>query len=351
MDIYAVTAQEEGLRAARLFMETAQRPVIVHLSDTFTGTYDMAVRLLEIVRPDLTIHTGDMADEYKAGRIEAHIPDYCAHVPGFLRQIERLSNQVWLTPGNNDIPSVLAEHGAHTTLWPNGARVEAFGVRIELDHYPIPVTTGVDFAMYGHGPTDDLRYPLPDAPENVIYLNGNFHFTIIETKTKRFVRIPFRWRGRYRRLFFACCIDEMQKETSRRKARYLAKTLLETRFSGCILYAESHGAWETANELAQHLMKQPHAECNDARMFEAPLETLLTDEKDILFIGDRAKTQMAVESMLRKCKWKPERIPECVPGCLSIFRIVDYVSLACHVLQLHDCAHMPMSLAGQFNSH
>lgn len=350
MDIYAVTAKEEGLRAARLFMETAQRPVILHLSDTFTGAYDMVVRLLEIVRPDLTIHTGDMADEYKAGRIEAHISDYCAHVPCFLRQIERLSDRVWLTPGNNDVPSVLADHGAHTTLWPNGARTEAFGVHMELDHYPIPVTTGVDFAFYGHGPTDDLRYPLPDAPGNVIYLNGNFYFTIIEAKTKRFVRIPFRWLGRYKRLFFACCIDDMPKEASRRKARYLVKTLLEKQFSGGIVYAKSPGARETANELAKHMMKQPHTECGDARMFDVSLETLLEDEKDVLFISDRAGTQTTVENLLRRCKWQPERIPACVPGGLSIFRIVDYASPACHVLQLHDCAHMPMPLASKFDA-
>lgn len=346
MDIYTLWNEEAGLRAAKAFMESVRRPVIVHLSDTFTGSYDMALRLLEIVRPELTIHTGDMADEFKAGRIEAHVPDYRAHVPAFLAQIERLSGRVWLTPGNNDVPDVLANHGENTTVWPNGARAEAFGVRMELDHYPIPVTTGVDFAIYGHGPTDDLRYPLPDAAENVVYLNGNFFFTLIEAKTRRFVRIPFRWPGRYRRLYFACCPAEVQDDPARRKVRYLAKALMEKRFTGKILHADVPGATETARELAQRL-DVPQVQRGDVQTFDAPLSALLEEETDVLFIGDAAQTQDASERMLRKCKWQPDTMPASVPGSLSVFRIVDYVSLACHALQLSDCAHMPMALAGR----
>lgn len=344
MDCYTLWEEEEGLRAAREFMESAQRPVILHISDTFIGCYNMAKRILDIVRPDLTIHTGDMADDFKAGRLEEHVPGYRAHVPGLIAYMEEKSDRVWLTPGNNDVADVLNAHGENTTVWPNGARTEAFGVKMELDHYPIPITRDVDFAIYGHGPTDDLRYPLPDVPgEETVYLNGNFFWTIIEAKTKRFIRIPYRWPGQYRRVFIAAGEADFADRRARNRARYVAKALGERRFNGTIAYTAAPGAKETALDIAQTLGLDDIAAFDDLRALDLPLDTLLEKPDDYLLVGSAEQAQAATELMLSKCRLQPQA-PQSVPGSLSVFRIVKYIGTVCHPLQLNACTHIPMFL-------
>ena len=179
------------VRDVRAFMASASGPFILHLSDTATDQYPLAQALLEAVRPRLAVHTGDMADEFKVGRVVAHLPGYRAALPTLLDAIERCSGRVICTPGNNDDFSAL-EDRAKIAVVPNGARIEELGVRMELDHIAVPATWGVDFALYGHGPTDDLRYSLPDEPDAPVYLNGNYFWTVIDAPTKRFLRVPCR---------------------------------------------------------------------------------------------------------------------------------------------------------------
>lgn len=132
-------------------------------------------------------------------------------------------------------------------------------------------------------------------------------------------------------------------------ASYLAKALLEKHFAGKILYTDAEGAAETARELAQRL-NAPYLRQDGVKALDVPLNMMLEEETDLLLIGDAAQTQDASAYMLRRCSWRPDTVPASVPGSLSAFRIVDYVSLACHALQLSDCAHMPMALAGRRQS-
>ena len=178
------------LEAAKEFRKTAIGKLIVHISDTDTKYYPFIAALLEAVGPALTIHTGDMADEYKAGRKPEDVPGYMRVVPELLDIMRRSSSEVWVVKGNNDRLEVL--EGSGIAVKPNGCRTQALGITMELDHVAIPAAFGVDFAIYGHGPTDDLRYPLEDIPGDTVYLNGNYFWSIIDSATKRFIRLPYR---------------------------------------------------------------------------------------------------------------------------------------------------------------
>ena len=67
------------------FLESIKGPFILHISDTPTSYYANIERLLKQIRPTLLIHTGDLADEYKVGRIPEHLPGYrsCCETPGY----------------------------------------------------------------------------------------------------------------------------------------------------------------------------------------------------------------------------------------------------------------------------
>ena len=254
------------VRDVRAFMASASGPFILHLSDTATDQYPLAQALLEAVRPRLAVHTGDMADEFKVGRVLAHLPGYRAALPTLLDAMERCSGRVICTPGNNDDFSAL-EDRAKIAVVPNGARIEELGVRMELDHIAVPATWGVDFALYGHGPTDDLRYSLPDEPDAPVYLNGNYFWTVIDAPTKRFLRVPCRPASPCQRILIARHgsvslssyagrpddpgrADPPITALGRRQARFLAQEIRRIRFEGRILCSPFTRALMTAQPVS-----------------------------------------------------------------------------------------------------
>lgn len=257
---------EACVSRARAFTAGLKGPFILHLSDTATDMYPLAEALLEAVRPQLAIHTGDMADEYKVGRIPEHLPGYRAALPALLDAMERYADRVICTPGNNDDFSLL-ENREKIRVVANGSRILEYGVRMELDHIAIPATWGVDFALYGHGPTDDLRYPLPDESDAPIYLNGNYFWTIIDAPTKRFLRVPCRPADRCMRILIArhghvaystytgqvndpCRADIPLSPLGMRQARYLAMEVRRLRFDGQILCSPFTRTLMTAQPVA-----------------------------------------------------------------------------------------------------
>ena len=261
-------------RAASAFAASCTHPIILHISDTETTLYPFAEAILSAVCPALTVHTGDMADEYKAGRLPEHVPGYLRFAPRMLDLMERYSGAVLWVKGNNDVTSI-AEGRRKVRVVPNLSRHTYFGVRMEVDHVAIPAAFGVDFALYGHGPTDDLRYPLPDAPEGTVYLNGNYFLTLIEGETRRFLRIPIRPAARVMRLVIVrhgqtCPAEYVNGDydlpradppitpVGVRQARFTAEEILRMRFDGRLICSPFSRTLQTITPIAQALGRPVH---------------------------------------------------------------------------------------------
>lgn len=172
------------------FRKTAQRPWILHISDTLTRTYPSVRAMVEALRPELVIHTGDMADECKVGRRPEDLPAYQTHVRSLMEGLCAHAGEVWVVPGNNDDPEFLRSLPGIRVITP-GSRVEVFGVRLALSHFQFEWIDGVDFALYGHGPTQDIHDPADNLPGGVQYLNGINQATLIEARTKAYCALPY----------------------------------------------------------------------------------------------------------------------------------------------------------------
>ncbi len=193
--------EKETVFKLKSFLDKASGKLIFHISDTSTELYPMLKELLDLVKPDTVIHTGDLADEYKVGRLDEHLEPYKAALVELAEILKAADCPVYVTPGNNDILSEIERLGFE--VLPNGSSLDVFGVKLRLDHTPIVSAYNVDFAVYGHGATEDLRIDRSNIDNGVVYLNGDFNWTVIDSSTKEFIEIPVRKKPKCVRIYVA----------------------------------------------------------------------------------------------------------------------------------------------------
>ena len=311
---------EDLMPEIRAFLASVTGKTVLHLSDTPTALYPAAETLVREIRPDVLIHTGDCADEHKAGRREADIPAYREAVPKLFAALTKYAGRVCVVSGNNDLPEVLSALPGVEVL-PEWSQLEVDGVRFEVSHFPNPASYGADFALYGHGSADDLRYGLPEEPDGPRYVNGNYEYALIDTGTKRILRIPYKENTRCMRLFI---VRHGQPETLAvvdgnpdlpkgdppltgdgvRQAKYLAMELQKRRFAGKIYSSPFLRALQTAQQTA--------------RMVGVPILV----EKNIREIAK--KTTLAPDFRGETIEEMKRRIPEITPECALAYPWWDH---------------------------
>ena len=83
-------------------------PKILHIGDTESLLYPYYIKLIEEVKPDIILHTGDMADEVKVGRIPGTECEYLTKIMVLLDAMQRSGARMIIVPGNNDLPREIA---------------------------------------------------------------------------------------------------------------------------------------------------------------------------------------------------------------------------------------------------
>ncbi len=174
----------------KIFAQRAKGPLILYISDTDTRQYPQLAQLLGWVRPGAIIHTGDSADEWKVGRKPEHREGYEAGLKALGEILQRANCPVYFTSGNNDDFVTLPKE---FNVVPNRTVIEVLGLRCYLTHMPPRVKINdVDFVLYGHTGNWDSHYPPQWELKPPIYLNGMFHWALIDSETKEFFVIPSR---------------------------------------------------------------------------------------------------------------------------------------------------------------
>ena len=176
---------------AKAFSDSVKGELILHISDTSTDKYPALKTLLQTVRPAVILHTGDAVDEFKVGRLEEHRAGYEAGFKDLMDILRSAECPLYFVSGNNDDLNLLQGETRATEL-PMHSELTLFGVRFLLDHYPVTDAGDVDFALTGHSGARDFHYPPQDREGEAIYLNGMFFWTLIDSATKQFLRLPCR---------------------------------------------------------------------------------------------------------------------------------------------------------------
>ena len=153
-----------------IFSLRSQR--ILHIGDTHTRDYAHYIKLVEKTKPDVIIHTGDMADEVKVGRIPGTRNEYISKIKLLLEVLGNSGARVIIVPGNNDLPDVIRRLLSTAEVYPVNSIVKIDGVECRVGHQVSRMTYDKRWSFYGHGFTgEDWEYSRND-PENECRFNA-----------------------------------------------------------------------------------------------------------------------------------------------------------------------------------
>ena len=124
---------------------------VLHIGDTHSATYPFYKHLIQMVKPDIIIHTGDTADEIKAGRIPEVREKYLERVAGLFEILKDSDSTVYWVPGNNDLPEEVAKMAPFLHILQPNDILDIEGQRICVSHSREQIKVDADIYLYGHG--------------------------------------------------------------------------------------------------------------------------------------------------------------------------------------------------------
>jgi len=146
--------------------------------------------LIEEVKPDIILHTGDMADEVKVGRIPGTEYEYISKIKHLLSVMNESGAQLIIVPGNNDLPDEIRRLSPKAEIYPVNTVIEIDGVECRIGHQVMKMTFDRKWAFYGHGLTGETWAPENNAVGSEIRLNVIHGSTVCSLGDGRFFRIP-----------------------------------------------------------------------------------------------------------------------------------------------------------------
>ncbi len=146
---------------------------LLHIGDIPLDGYPFIKKLIKKVGADIIVHTGDLCDNLKVGRIEADIPLYKEYIPSLVECMEKHADEVYIVHGNNDIAAYIREIATKSKVVEPNTIVNIFGKRFLLCHRVIDLEGDADVYLYGHGPTDDT-HSFYKEEDGKIYSNAFF---------------------------------------------------------------------------------------------------------------------------------------------------------------------------------
>ena len=165
---------EENMQAVYSLFNKNNGKKVLHIGDTESAEYGYYQRLIEGIKPDVIIHTGDIADELKAGRIESVRPYWEESAKAILKIMERSGARVIIVAGNNDLEEELRLFATTAEILPRNTVLDLYGKKVLLCHeiHRMDENAEADVFLYGHGLTGETRTPEDNARGNKRYFNA-----------------------------------------------------------------------------------------------------------------------------------------------------------------------------------
>ncbi len=161
---------------------------VLHVSDTPALLYSDLKKLIEKLKPDYIIHTGDLVDNIKLEMYPNRLKDYRRSLKKLGAIFEHSAASVYIALGNHDHLQSVKEIFPTAVVFSGPEHLEIEGVDFGISHYPPkPESDGHEaFYLFGH----DLT-ALSEKTEHGTYLNALEHIYIIELETKNIISLNY----------------------------------------------------------------------------------------------------------------------------------------------------------------
>jgi predicted MPP superfamily phosphohydrolase len=162
-------------------------PTLLHLSDTPTMLYPGIKKLIERLKPDYIIHTGDLVDNLKLELYPNRLKEYAGCLKKLSKILNASSAKLYLTIGNHDDLSTVKYLFGSAEIITEEKIVDIEGVRLNISHYPPKqFKPSVDYYLFGH----DLSL-LSQKTNDHYLLNGIEYIYIVELNSHDVTRLSF----------------------------------------------------------------------------------------------------------------------------------------------------------------
>ncbi len=167
---------EDSLKRGEEFFSQNKGERVLHIGDTHSANYKYFREMIEKFKPDVIIHTGDLADEKKAGRVEVDKARWAKTVPTLLDAMRASGARLILVPGNNDLEDELTRLAPDFEIYPRNTVLEFSGKKLCLNHEVLKIAPEIkaDVHLYGHGLTGEERKADDNIRDGVRYFNATW---------------------------------------------------------------------------------------------------------------------------------------------------------------------------------
>ncbi len=154
-------------------------PVLLHISDTPIDIYPYIFKIIDILKPQYIIHTGDMADNIKLENNRNKIYGYHKGVAVLIEGLEKSEfSKVYYVLGNHDDYETVSKLTKRGMIIQDGM-LNIANCNFAVGHKHMEYAPKVDFNLFGH-----CFVPKHYIKNGTIGLNGLLNINIIDLSTK-----------------------------------------------------------------------------------------------------------------------------------------------------------------------
>ena len=163
--------------------------ILLHIGAINLWDFPFMKKLIRKIRPDIIVHTGDMVDNLKVGRIPEDIPEYKKHTKKLLRFMEQNAKEVYIVPGNNVLEDFIWENIKKSIIVQPNTVMDIHGLSSLLCHRVLDIDGEATFYLYGHGPTGDTYYHTANGKDGKYYSNVFFAPSVVLIQSQKLIRL------------------------------------------------------------------------------------------------------------------------------------------------------------------
>lgn len=161
---------------------------LLHISDTPSSFFGELKRIIEIIKPDYIVHTGDLVDNIKLELFPGSIDRYERNVKQLAMLLEQSAAEgLYLALGNHDDIEIVRRYFKRSHIIEDFQTINIEGIEIAITHYPEQIQTKpAAYNLYGHDLT--IRSGFYNGR---LYLNGISSINLIELDSQEFHSFPY----------------------------------------------------------------------------------------------------------------------------------------------------------------
>jgi predicted phosphodiesterase len=167
-------------------LDEIKGPILLHISDTPVDIYNYIFRVIDILKPQYIVHTGDMADNIKLEIYKYKMDSYCKGVAKLVDGIEKNNcSKIYYVLGNHDNYETVSNMTKRGIILKDGI-LDIDGCSFFVSHYYKENCNKVDFNLYGHS-----FEPNHYKKDSTVGLNGLLNINIIDLSNKRVFHLDY----------------------------------------------------------------------------------------------------------------------------------------------------------------